>query len=164
MPLGRWKTFGECVGAQKRMGHGDESARKICGSIEAKAASEAHPDLKGAVFTECMEKATRYYDQETAERVCGAAKAEQGGSSSQSLEYGADPSMSQDMEKPDQGDGGGNISVPKEKATALVSAIMNDDLETAKRIASDIFNIEEEEAAPNKPPAKPPGKPGFPPR
>ena len=36
MPLGKWESFGQCVGAQKRMGHSDESARKICGSIEAK--------------------------------------------------------------------------------------------------------------------------------
>ena len=71
--------------------------------------------------------------------------------------------MSQQMDKPPAEDGGGTVSVDKEKATALVSAIMNDDLETAKRIAADIFNIEEEDAAPNKPPAKPPGK-GFPPR
>ena len=73
--------------------------------------------------------------------------------------------MSQQM-PPEQGrpeDGGGSVSVPKDKAEALVSAIMNDDLQTAKRIASEIFNIEEEEAAPNKPPAKPPGQ-GFPPR
>jgi hypothetical protein len=35
MPLGKWKTFGQCVGAQKRMGHSDESARKICGKIQA---------------------------------------------------------------------------------------------------------------------------------
>lgn len=71
--------------------------------------------------------------------------------------------MSQQMDKPPSEDGGGTVSVPKEKATALVSAIMNDDLETAKRIAAEIFNIEEEDAAPNKPPAKPPGQ-GFPPR
>ena len=36
MPLGKWESFGQCVGAQKRMGHSDESARKICGAIEAK--------------------------------------------------------------------------------------------------------------------------------
>ena len=35
MPLGKWASFGECVGAQKRMGHSDESARKICGAIQA---------------------------------------------------------------------------------------------------------------------------------
>jgi hypothetical protein len=34
MPLGKYATFGECVGAQKRMGHSDESARKICGAME----------------------------------------------------------------------------------------------------------------------------------
>jgi hypothetical protein len=121
MPLGHWKSFGQCVGAQKRMGHSDESARKICGSIEAKM-----------------------------------------GSTSQEQKYGADPSMSQQMDQEKPEDGGGSVSVPKDKAEALVSAIMNDDLQTAKRIAADIFNIEEEEAAPNKPPAKPPA--GFPPR
>jgi dsRNA-specific ribonuclease len=121
MPLAKWKTFGQCVGAQKRMGHSDESARKICGSIEAKMGS------------------------------------------SQEAKLAANP-MSQQMDKPPSEDGGGgSVSVPKDKAEALVSAIMNDDLQTAKRIAADIFNIEEEEAAPNKPPAKPPNK-GFPPR
>jgi hypothetical protein len=35
MPLGKWESFGQCVGAQKRMGHSDESARKICGTIQA---------------------------------------------------------------------------------------------------------------------------------
>ena len=36
MPIGKYATFGECVGAQKRLGHSDESARKICGTIQAK--------------------------------------------------------------------------------------------------------------------------------
>ena len=90
------------------------------------------------------------------------------GASSQDTKLAANPmSQQMDRERPpsEDGEGQGNVSVPKEKAEALVSAIMNDDLQTAKRIASDIFNIEEEEAAPNKPPAKPPsGRPGFPPR
>jgi hypothetical protein len=34
MPLGKYKTFGECVGAQKRDGKDDLSARRICGQIE----------------------------------------------------------------------------------------------------------------------------------
>ena len=38
-------------------------------------------------------------------------------------------------------------AIPKDKAEALVSAIMNDDLQTAKRIAAEIFNIEEEESS-----------------
>ena len=42
MPLGKWESFGQCVGAQKRMGHSDESARKICGSIEAKQGSSQY--------------------------------------------------------------------------------------------------------------------------
>ena len=40
MPLGHWKTFGQCVGAQKRMGYSDERARKICGAIEQKIGSQ----------------------------------------------------------------------------------------------------------------------------
>lgn len=36
MPVGPYKTFGSCVAAQKRKGHSDESARKICGAIEQK--------------------------------------------------------------------------------------------------------------------------------
>lgn len=35
MPVGPYKTFGQCVAAQKRKGHSDESARKICGKMEA---------------------------------------------------------------------------------------------------------------------------------
>ena len=35
-PVGPYKSFGSCVGAQKRKGRGEESARKICGSIEQK--------------------------------------------------------------------------------------------------------------------------------
>ena len=34
MPLGKYSTFGECVGAQKQKGKDDLSARKICGQIE----------------------------------------------------------------------------------------------------------------------------------
>ena len=36
MPVGQYKTFGECVGAQKRDGKDDLSARRICGQIEKK--------------------------------------------------------------------------------------------------------------------------------
>jgi len=39
MPLGPYATFGECVGAQKRKGHSDESAHKICGALEQQASS-----------------------------------------------------------------------------------------------------------------------------
>ena len=34
MPVGPYKSFGTCVAAQKRKGHSEESARKICGEIE----------------------------------------------------------------------------------------------------------------------------------
>ena len=34
MPVGPYKTFGQCVGAQRRMGKSEDSARKICGRIE----------------------------------------------------------------------------------------------------------------------------------
>ena len=40
MPVGPYKTFDECVAAQKRKGHDDESARKICGAIEKNMRNE----------------------------------------------------------------------------------------------------------------------------
>jgi hypothetical protein len=44
MPLGPFKTFGECVGAQKREGKNDLSARRICGELEKKTQqSEGFP-------------------------------------------------------------------------------------------------------------------------
>lgn len=97
---------------------------------------------------------------ESSRKICGRIQADIEGGSSLYAKSGADDGMSfppkKEAPQEDGNDGGGNVSVPKDKAEALVSAIMNDDLQTAKRIASDIFNIEEEEAAPNKPPAKPP--------
>ena len=41
MPLGPFKTFGECVGAQKKKGKNDSSARKICGQIEKNVTQKA---------------------------------------------------------------------------------------------------------------------------
>ena len=41
MPIGPYATFGECVGAQKRKGKSDESARNICGAMERDAAKVA---------------------------------------------------------------------------------------------------------------------------
>ena len=37
MPVGPYPTFDACVAAQRREGHSDESARKICGAIERDA-------------------------------------------------------------------------------------------------------------------------------
>jgi len=37
MPFAGYKTFSECVAAQKRKGKSDESARKICGALQKKA-------------------------------------------------------------------------------------------------------------------------------
>lgn len=34
MPLGRYKTFGECVAAQQKKGYSADVARKVCGKIE----------------------------------------------------------------------------------------------------------------------------------
>lgn len=36
MPLGQYEDFGQCVQAQKMKGHDDESARKICGEMQAR--------------------------------------------------------------------------------------------------------------------------------
>ena len=35
MPLGPYEDFGQCVQAQKMKGKSDESARKICGAMQA---------------------------------------------------------------------------------------------------------------------------------
>jgi hypothetical protein len=54
MPLGPWKDFGSCVAAQKEKGYSDESAKKICGSIEAKmskATNTANITLANAKIT-----------------------------------------------------------------------------------------------------------------
>ena len=58
MPVGPYSDFGTCVGAQKRKGYSDESARKICGAIEQNAAStkqepqivEKFTNQKGKLF------------------------------------------------------------------------------------------------------------------
>jgi hypothetical protein len=127
MPIGHWATFGECVGAQKRKGYSDESANKICGSIEQQAASNPELDAaaleKSAVFTECMENALKYYDEETAKRVCGAAKAEYG--SSPNTEAGAANPMSfpPKKEAPDskaESDGGGKFTLSESEGQAVV--------------------------------------------
>jgi hypothetical protein len=46
MPLGKYKTFGECVGAQKRDGKSDLSARKICGQIEKNTEKTAESNVR----------------------------------------------------------------------------------------------------------------------
>ena len=40
MPVGPYKTFGQCVAAQKKKGKSDESARKICGKMEKQTQSD----------------------------------------------------------------------------------------------------------------------------
>jgi len=37
MPLGPYKTFAQCVAAQKKKGKSEASARKICGEIEKRS-------------------------------------------------------------------------------------------------------------------------------
>lgn len=49
MPLGPYATFGECVGAQKRKGHSDESAHRICGALEQQSAS-SQVQKQGAAY------------------------------------------------------------------------------------------------------------------
>ncbi len=44
MPIGPFKDFADCVGAQKRKGKSDESARKICGALEK--VSKKNKELK----------------------------------------------------------------------------------------------------------------------
>ena len=57
MPIGKYATFGECVGAQKRLGHSDESARKICGTIQAKTEGAASSQYAAAPTNPQMSQA-----------------------------------------------------------------------------------------------------------
>lgn len=34
MPIGKYKTWGECISAQKKKGYNDKQAKGICGLIE----------------------------------------------------------------------------------------------------------------------------------
>lgn len=45
MPVGKYKSFGACVGAQRRMGKSKSVAEKICGEIE-KRTKEAEKKKK----------------------------------------------------------------------------------------------------------------------
>lgn len=44
MPIGPYKNFADCVAAQKSKGKSEESAKKICGSIEKKAKEKNEMD------------------------------------------------------------------------------------------------------------------------
>lgn len=46
MPVGPFKTFDECVNAQKEKGQDEESARKICGEIEKRSIEKGVPHAK----------------------------------------------------------------------------------------------------------------------
>lgn len=46
MPIGNYKDWAECVADQKAHGHSQESADKICGSIEAKSKQEAEKSMQ----------------------------------------------------------------------------------------------------------------------
>ena len=87
MPVGPWETFGQCVGAQKRKGYGDESARKICGKIEQQTNREGSLDIEaikdddnilaGAEFesieeciTSMLDSGMHEGDRDAAERHC----------------------------------------------------------------------------------------------
>ena len=51
MPIGPYKDFGACVAAQKKKGHSDESAKKICGEIEKRT-----KEGKGEINEEAIER------------------------------------------------------------------------------------------------------------
>lgn len=45
-PFAGFKDFGACVGAQRRAGHSDESAHKICGALQRDTEKVVVPDLE----------------------------------------------------------------------------------------------------------------------
>ena len=95
------------------MGHSDESARKICGKIQAET---------------------------------------EGASSSQEFGSAPMPQMSQAEMMKEEKPEGGDVTLTMQQAEALANAVFNDDLETAKRILSEVMNIQEE--SPQAPPAQ----------
>jgi hypothetical protein len=117
MPLGPYETFGECVGAQKRKGHSDESARKICGSLEQQASSLYRKD------------SASYNNNMSAQ------------------------DMQKEQKKPDDG-GGEKVTLSMQQAEALANAAFNDDIETVKKILTDVLDITQEQDAPPGPPMK----------
>ena len=44
MPIGLWSDFNSCVLAQKEKGHSEDSAKRICGAIEAKINKNSEPE------------------------------------------------------------------------------------------------------------------------
>ena len=51
MPLGPYEDFGQCVQAQKLKGKSDESARKICGAMQAEIEGAGASSQDGAAPT-----------------------------------------------------------------------------------------------------------------
>lgn len=46
MPLGPYSNWKECLADQKKKGHSEESAAKICGAIEKKSKGELEKFMK----------------------------------------------------------------------------------------------------------------------
>ena len=88
---------------------------------------------------------------ESARKICGKIQAEtEGASSSQEFGSAPNPQMSQaEMMKEENG---GDVTLTMQEAEALANAVFNGDLEAAKKILSEVMNIQEE--SPQAPPAQ----------
>jgi hypothetical protein len=56
MPVGPFKTFDECVVAQKAKGHDEESAKRICGEIEKRANQSEEGESNAKFFDRSSRK------------------------------------------------------------------------------------------------------------
>jgi hypothetical protein len=59
MPVGPFKTFDECVEAQKAKGQDDESAGKICGEIEKRTNQSVKEGVRNAQLFDRFDRCSR---------------------------------------------------------------------------------------------------------
>ena len=52
MPLGPYKDWSSCISAQRKKGHSEESAKKICGYLEKKSKGEITENEYARILTE----------------------------------------------------------------------------------------------------------------
>ncbi len=68
VPFGPYKDFADCTSQQKAKGKSDESANKICGSLQSKMGGS----LKQAVdYQDCLDQASEFgLEDDAAQRIC----------------------------------------------------------------------------------------------
>jgi len=75
VPFGPYKDFSACISDQKSKGKSNESADKICGSLQSKLGGKT---LQAQIdYNDCVDQAQQYgHDEETAQKICDAITGE----------------------------------------------------------------------------------------